>query len=98
MAVVTVGMPIFTGDPEEDVERHVELFSGYLSGIGVNPAGVGPPAPSGEQRALGLFRASLIGESAIWFDDTFIGKHWMLDNLLNNHGQANCAGLVGRNM
>ena len=40
MAVVTVGMPIFTGDPEEDVERHVELFSGYLAGIGVTPAGV----------------------------------------------------------
>ena len=60
MAVVTVGSPIFSGGPNEDVERHVELFTGYIHGLGINPADVAG-VPSGMQRTLGLFRASLTG-------------------------------------
>ena len=97
MALVTVGLPIFTGDPEEDVERHVERFAGYLAGIGVNPADRAGN-PRGEDRAIGLFRASLSGEAAIWFDEQFLGKHWMLDNLFNNHGQANWGAVLAQTM
>src|SRR5581483_4595334 len=97
MALVTVGLPIFSGSPDEDVERHVELFAGYLNGLGINAADHAG-APSGEARARGLFRASLTGDAANWFDDTFIGKHWELYNLYNNHGQANWARLVARTM
>ena len=97
MAVVTVGTPIFTGGPDEDVRRHVELFTGHIHGLGINPADVAGN-PSGMQRTLGLFRASLSGEAGQWHDDTFLGKHWELHNLLDNHGQANWGALVGRTM
>lgn len=98
MAIVTVGTPIFSGGPDEDVRRHVELFTGYIHGLGINPAdGAGGP-PNGEQRTLGLFRASLSGDAGKWFDETFLGKHWELYNLYDNHGQANLAGIAGRNM
>src|SRR5688572_17612356 len=97
MALVTVGLPVFSEGPNEDVERHVERFSDYLSGIGVDPAGVGG-APTGMQRSFGLFRSSLSGEAGEWYDNEFSGKRWELNNLLNNHGQNSWANLVGRSM
>jgi hypothetical protein len=97
MAIVTVGMPIFSGEPDEDVHRHVELFTGYIDGLGINPVDIAG-APTGERRTLGLFRASLTGKAGIWFDETFIGKHWELHNLYDNHGQNAWANLITRNM
>src|SRR5581483_8349334 len=98
MALITLGLPIFSGGPDEDIERHVELFSGYLNGLAIDPANHGDGPPTSEARARGLFRASLTGDAAKWFDDTFIGKHWELHNLLNNHGQADWAAVRGRTM
>ena len=98
MAIVTVGMPIFSGEPDEDVHRHVELFTGYINGLGIDPADIVNGPPTGEQRTLGLFRASLTGKAGIWYDETFIGKHWELHNLFDNHGQNAWANLVARTM
>ena len=30
-------MPIFSGNPDEDVELFLDLFRGYLAGLGINP-------------------------------------------------------------
>ena len=98
MALVTVGLPVFSGGPDESVDRHIELFVGYINGLGINTALVADGPPSSDSRTKGLFRASLSGEAGEWYDEIFIGKHWELHNLFNNHGQANWAGVVGRTM
>src|SRR4051794_29873794 len=98
MALITIGLPVFLGGPNEDVERHIELFTGYINGLGINPALLNDGPPTSNSRTKGLFRASLSGEAGQWYDETFIGKNWELHNLLNNHGQANWAGVVGRTM
>lgn len=98
MVTVTVGMPIFSGEPEEDVEQFIDLFAGYLAGLGIDPADMAGGPPSGSQRALGLFRACMKGSAAVWFDEQLTGKRWRLNNLFNNHGQVNWANLIGRNM
>lgn len=98
MVTVTVGMPIFSGEDEEDVEQFIDLFAGYLAGLGIDPADMGGGPPSGSQRALGLFRACMKGPAAVWFDEQLTGKRWRLNNLFNNHGQADWAGVVGRTM
>ena len=98
MALVTLGLPIFSGGPDEDVERHVELFTGYIDGLGINPALNNNGPPTSMNRVKGLFRASLSGEAGEWYDEQFIGKHWELANLFNNHGQANWGAVLGRNM
>ena len=98
MALVTVGLPIFSGGPDEDVERHIELFSGYISGLGINPADMAGGPPTGMKRTDGLFRASLSGVAGEWYDEEFIGKHWELNNLFNNHGQNTWANIVARTM
>ena len=52
---VTLGMPIFSGDPDEDVELFLDLFRGYLAGLGIDPTdAVGNPP--GWRRSLGLLR------------------------------------------
>ena len=98
MALVTLGLPIFSGGPDEDVERHIKLFAGYLAGLNINPANNagGPPTPM--KRSQGLFRASLSGEAGEWHDSEFIGKRWELSNLYNNHGQANWGAIVALTM
>ena len=95
MALITLGLPVFSGGPKEDVERHVELFTGYINGLNINPALNNNGPPTSIKRTQGLFRASLSGEAGQWYDETFIGKHWELYNLFNNHGQANWADVVG---
>jgi len=62
MAVVTVGIPIFSGGPDDDVERHVELFKGHISALGINANDLAGN-PTGESRTRGLFRASLASGS-----------------------------------
>ena len=98
MVTITVGLPIFPGEPDDDVERFIDLFAGYLAGLGINPADMAGGPPSGNQRALGLFRACMKGLAAVWFDEQLTGKRWRLNNLFNNHGQADWAGVVGRTM
>ena len=97
MANVTLGMPIFSGDPDEDVELFLDLFRGYLAGLGINPAdNVGNP--TGHSRAYGLLRGCMRGPAADWFDRELTGKNWELYNVFENHGQATWAGLVARTM
>jgi hypothetical protein len=97
MANVTLGMPIFSGEPDEDVELFLDLFRGYLAGLGINPAdNVGNP--TGHSRALGLLRGCMRGSAAEWFDREITGKNWELHNLFQNHGRANWEALVARTM
>src|ERR1044071_5901665 len=73
MANVTLGMPIFSGDPDEDVELFLDLFRGYLAGLGINPAdNVGNP--TGHSRAYGLLRGCMRGLAVDWFDRELTGK------------------------
>ena len=40
MTNVALGMPIFSGDPDEDVELFLDLFRGYLAGLDIDLADV----------------------------------------------------------
>ena len=73
MANVTLGMPIFSGDPDEDVELFLDLFRGYLAGLGINPAD-NAGNPTGHSRALGLLRGCMRGPAGEWFDQYLTGK------------------------
>ena len=97
MANVTLGMPIFSGDPDEDVELFLDLFRGYLAGLGINPAD-NAGNPTGHSRALGLLRGCMREAAADWFDRELIGKNWELYDVFENHGQANWAALVAQTM
>ena len=97
MANVTLGMPIFSGDPDEDVELFLDLFRGYLAGLVIDPTdAVG--IPPGWKRSVGLLRGCLRGAAAEWVDQYLTGKNWELYNVFENHGQANWGALVGRTM
>ena len=97
MANVTLGMPIFSGDPDEDVKLFLDLFRGYLAGLGINPAdAVGNPP--GWRRSLGLLRGCMRGPAGEWFDQYLTGKNWELYNIYENHSLANWGALVGQTM
>src|SRR6202008_3595502 len=97
MANVTLGMPIFSGEPDEDVELFLNLFRGYLAGLGINPAD-NAGNPTGHSRALGLLRGCMRGSATEWFDRELTRKNWELHNVFQNHGQANWGALRGRTM
>src|SRR5271167_4014753 len=67
MANVTLGMSIFSGEPDEDVELFLDLFRGYLAGLGINPAD-NAGNPTGHSCALGLLRGCMRGSTTKWFD------------------------------
>ena len=74
MANITLGMPIFSGDPDEDVELFLDLFRGYLAGLGIDPTdAVGNP--SGWRRSLGLLRGCMRGPAGEWFDQHLTRKN-----------------------
>ena len=91
MAVVTLGLPIFEGKEDDDVNTFINLFQGYLHGINVDPV-------ANSAQALGILRGCMKGESANWFDEYILGKRWHLSNLYNNTGQGNIAGIRARTM
>ena len=83
-----LGMPIFLGDLDEDVELFLDLFRGYLAGLDIDPTdAVGNPP--GWRRSLGLLRGYMRGPACEWFDQHLTGKNWELYNVYENHGQAN---------
>ena len=103
MATVALGLPIFAGNEEDDLERFIELYKGYIHSLGIDPSADGGP-PTGWEKANGIFRACLTGPSAQWYDENILGKRVKLRNinvqvaqgnegafkaLANNH--ANCA-------
>ena len=66
-------MPIFSGDPDEDVKLFLDLFRGYLAGLGIDPTdAVGNPP--GWRRSLGLLRGCMGGPAGEWFDQHLTGK------------------------
>src|ERR1044071_6039402 len=90
-------MPIFSGDPNEDVELFLDLFRGYLAGLGIDPTdAVGNPP--GWRRSLGLLRGCMRGPAGEWFDQYLTRKNWELYNVYKNHGQANWDAFVARTM
>ena len=99
MALITVGIPVYSGLPEENFDYHIDRFAGYLASLAINPLDfTAPLATCGNNRSMGLFRSSLSGEAGIWFDEKIAGKRWKLKNLYNNHGQANWTAIRGRTM
>jgi hypothetical protein len=63
MANVTLGMPIFSNEPDEDVDLFLDLFRGYIAGLGINSAD-NTGNPPGHSRALGLLRECMRGSPA----------------------------------
>ncbi|CAG8600532.1 10880_t:CDS:1 [Paraglomus occultum] len=98
MATVALGLPILSGEPEEDIEQFINLFAGHLDSLGINPADVAGGPPSGSKRAVGILRACMKESAAIWFDEHITGKRWRLRNLFNNHGQNNWADVLNMTM
>ena len=62
MATVALGLPIFAGNEEDDLERFIELYKGYIHSLGIDPSADGGP-PTGWEKANGIFRACLTGPS-----------------------------------
>ena len=54
MAVVTLGLPIFEGKEDDDVNTFINLFQGYLHGINVDPV-------ANSAQALGILRGCMKG-------------------------------------
>jgi hypothetical protein len=46
MANIALGLPIFAGRKEDDLERFIELYKSYLHTLGIDPA-AGVEAPTG---------------------------------------------------
>ena len=97
MANVTLRMPIFSGDPDEDVELFLDLFRDYLAGLDIDPTDAVGNFP-GWRKSLGLLRRYLRGAATEWFDQYLTDKNWKLYNVFENHGQANWDALAGRTM
>jgi hypothetical protein len=81
MATVAIGMPIFAGHDDDDLERFIELYKGYIHSIGIDPSADGGP-PTGWEKAMGIFRACLTGPAAKWYDTNILGKRVKLRNIL----------------
>lgn len=90
MAGVSMTPPIFEGHIDQDINVFIRRFKGFLDGIGIVP-------PVGAC-AIGLFQSCLQGPAADWYDRNILGKNWKLNNIFNNHGQADIAGLQGQTM
>ena len=37
MALITVGIPVYSGLPEENFDYHIDRFSGYLASLAIDP-------------------------------------------------------------
>jgi hypothetical protein len=87
MTNIALGLPIFAGREEDDLERFIELYKDYLHTLGINPAAsAGPPA--GWEKANGILRACITGPAAEWYDNNILGKQVRLRDILThiNHG------------
>ncbi|CAB4431769.1 unnamed protein product [Rhizophagus irregularis] len=73
MATVALGLPIFEGREDDDLERFIELYKGYLHSLGINPAAEGGP-PTGWEKGMGILRACMKGPAADWYDNNILGR------------------------
>src|SRR2546430_13159153 len=88
MALVSLGLPVFNGTEEDDLELFIGLYLGYIASVNVNYQDHGGN-PAGAKRAFGILRSCMQGPAAIWFDRELTGKNWRLTNMNKNVDQAN---------
>src|SRR5271170_2375031 len=93
MAVVSIGLPIFKGTEDNDLFIFIDLYRGYLNGIGIDPLdNVGGP-PSGCERAMGILRSCMQGQAADWYDRYITGKNWKTNNIFAIIANGNIAAM-----
>ena len=80
MAVVSLGVPVFKGTEEDDLERFIDLYLGHLDALGINPLDR-IANPSGAKRAMGILRGCMQGPASIWFDKELMGKNWKIAHI-----------------
>ena len=80
MATVALGLPIFRGLPEDDIDTFISLYIGHLDTINIDPYAAGGP-PISWKRAMGILRSCMAGDAANWFDLEITGKNWELSNI-----------------
>lgn len=80
MAVVSLGVPIFKGTEDDDIEMFIDLYIGHLNALGINPLDR-VANPSGAKRAMGILRGCMQGSAAIWFDKELTGKNWKIAHI-----------------
>src|SRR6266480_2154172 len=88
MALVSLGLPVFNGTEEDDLELFISLYLGYIASVNVNYQDHGGN-PAGAKRAFGILRSCMQGPAAIWFDRELTGKNWRLTNMNKNLTQGN---------
>jgi len=91
MATVALGLPIFEGREDDDLERFIELYKGYLHSLGINPAAEGGP-PTGWEKGMGILRACMKGPAADWYDNNILGRRVKLRNINAQLVHGNEAG------
>lgn len=80
MAVVSLGVPVFKGTEDDDLERFIDLYIGHLHALGINPLDR-VANPSGAKRAMGILRGCMQGSAANWFDKELTGKNWKIAHI-----------------
>ena len=81
MALVVADMPRFSMENGNDLDVFILLYIGYLNAIGVDPNADGGP-PTGRNRAMGILRSCLQGETARWFDHLMSILFYLLEALI----------------
>ena len=92
MAVISIGLPVFEDGLDDDIEVFINLYWGYLHGIGIDPTNPGGGPPTGANRAMGVLRGCLKGPGAEWWDREITGKNWKIANV-RKQGRANMGAL-----
>ena len=67
IANIALGLSIFSGAKDEDIDSFIHLFRGYLYAIGVDPI-------ANRDQALGIFQACFKGEAGIWYNEHILEK------------------------
>src|SRR5436190_3098979 len=83
MALVSLGLPVFNGTEEDDLELFISLYLGYIASVNVNYQDHGGN-PAGAKRAFGILRSCMQGPAAIWFDRELTGKNWKIEYIHKN--------------
>src|SRR6266487_1441582 len=88
MALVSLGIPVFNGTEEDDLELFISLYLGYIASVNVDYQDHAGNL-AGAKRAFGILRSCMQGPAAIWFDRELTGKNWRLTNMNKNLTQGN---------